>query len=428
MHLVIVTCELATSKYPSGGLASFTANLARIFKRNGHKVTIVLSLTKDETITFDKEITIKKTYVDKKLWNRFNAESAIIAEITGENRDEIRKFMVNLYKSEQIKSAIDEIKAEEKIDIIHACHLSSLSVRFGDDVPYVVRLSSYMNIWNGAELLCGSVNFAENPLSINNKLEIYNLKKSKYIVSPSNLLAETGREYIGIDPVVIESPFVLYKDDWDYSVYDVLARGKKYIIHYGRLGYLKGTHIIAHIAKRILEKYSDFTILLVGNSTEMVDEKGNSVLAHKLVQAEAEEYSDRVIYAGVLVREQLYPLIQNAQLCLLPSRIENLSNACIEAMAMGKVVVATNGASYEQLIDDKVSGYLCERDNPESFLQAVEEVLSMDLDAKRQMELAAARQVERLAPDVIYQKYNEYYQKVIHEWKIAKKENDGKSC
>ena len=146
MHLVIVTCELATSKYPSGGLASFTANLARIFKRNGHKVTIVLSLTKDETITFDKEITIKKTYVDKKLWNRFHAESAIIAEITGENRDEIRKFMVNLYKSEQIKSAIDEIKAEEKIDIIHACHLSSLSVRFGDDVPYVVRLSSYMNI------------------------------------------------------------------------------------------------------------------------------------------------------------------------------------------------------------------------------------------------------------------------------------------
>ena len=247
-------------------------------------------------------------------------------------------------------------------------------------------------------------------------------------MSPSNVLAETGREYNGIDPVVIESPFVLYKDDWDYSVYDVLARGKKYIIHYGRLGYLKGTHIIAHIAKRILEKYSDFTILLVGNSTEMVDEKGNSVLAHKLVQAEAEEYSDRVIYAGVLVREQLYPLIQNAQLCLLPSRIENLSNACIEAMAMGKVVVATNGASYEQLIDDKVSGYLCERDNPESFLQAVEEVLSMDLDAKRQMELAAARQVERLAPDVIYQKYNEYYQKVIHEWKIAKKENDGKSC
>lgn len=428
MHLVIVTCELATSKYPSGGLASFTANLARIFKRNGHKVTIVLSLTKDETITFDKEITIKKTYVDKKLWNRFNAESALIAKITGESRDEIRKFMVNLYKSNQIKSAIDEIKTEEKIDIIHACHLSSLSVRFGDDIPYVVRVSSYMNIWNGAELPRGSVDFAENPLSINNKLEIYNLKKSKYIVSPSNLLAEIGRVHIGIAPVVIESPFVLYKDDWDYSVYDVLARGKKYIIHYGRLGYLKGTHIIAHIAKRILEKYSDYAILLVGNSTEMVDEKGNSVLAHELVQAEAEEYSDRVIYAGVLVREQLYPLIQNAQLCLLPSRIENLSNACIEAMAMGKVVVATNGASYEQLIDDKVSGYLCERDNPKSFLQAVEEVLSMDLDAKRQMELAAARQVERLAPDVIYQIYNEYYQKVIHEWKNAEKENGGKSC
>lgn len=46
MHLVIVTEELATSNHPAYGLASFSANLARIFRKNGHKVTIVLVTTK----------------------------------------------------------------------------------------------------------------------------------------------------------------------------------------------------------------------------------------------------------------------------------------------------------------------------------------------------------------------------------------------
>ena len=123
-----------------------------------------------------------------------------------------------------------------------------------------------------------------------------------------------------------------------------------------------------------------------------------------------------MIYAGCLVREQLYPFIENAEICLLPYRIDNLSNACIEAMAMGKIVIGTDGASFEQLIDDRKSGFLCRRDNPESYFEAVEEVLSMSEAAKRQIELEASRQVKRLAPEVIYRKYYDFYQKVISEW------------
>ena len=231
------------------------------------------------------------------------------------------------------------------------------------------------------------------------------------------MLADVCRNNLKKEAVVIENPFVLNKSDWDDRIYCSMVSGKKYVIHYGSLRYLKGIHIVAQIVKPLLERHPGLYLVLAGNSMEIQDRSGQKIKADVWVKKCAGEYADRVIYAGRLVREQLYPLIQNAELCLLPSRIENLSNACIEAMAMGKIVVATNGASYEQLIDDRVSGFLCERDNPDSYLKAMEDALGMDSERKKRMIQRASERIALLRSDVIYEKYLTFYKKVISEWK-----------
>ena len=255
MHLVIVTCELATVNHTAYGLASFTANLARIFRINGHKVTVIVAATKEENLIFDEDISLKTTYIEKELWDEYDSIGKMASILTGTNRNENRKFMVNYYKSNQVKDVIKKISEQEKIDIIHVCNVCSLSLRFSQDIPYVVRISSYQNMWDGADLPEGCIDYDKNPLSINNKLEIFTLKKSKYVISPSKFMAEVTKQNIGIDPVIIESPFTLNKVVWDYTIYDSLVKGKKYIIHYGRLSYCKGTHVVAEIAKDVLEKH-----------------------------------------------------------------------------------------------------------------------------------------------------------------------------
>lgn len=416
MHLVIVTSELASLDAPSGGLATFTANLARIFRRNGHRVSIILVTTKKAHITFDEDISMYDIYVEKSIWDRFDNIAAVASAIVGKDQIEIRKLIVNIYKSAAVKDLIHKIHENEKIDLIHVCHLNSLAVALDDKIPYIVRISSYLNMCDGAEQPHGKISYEENPLSLPDKLDVYTLQKAKFVVSPSDLLAGIGRKNIGIDPFVIESPFVLDRDGWDDSIYGRLVKGKKYLIHYGRMSYGKGTHIVAQIAKELLERYPDMLIVLAGSSNDMLDAEGKRVKAHELVMDAAGEYADRIIYTGCLVRERLYPLIQHAQACILPSRIENLPNACIEAMAMGKIVIGTDGASFEQLIEDRVSGFLCRSDDPDSFLLAVKEALDMDDRKKRQMIACAAERIKELAPDVIYQKYYAFYQKVIEEW------------
>ena len=105
---------------------------------------------------------------------------------------------------------------------------------------------------------------------------------------------------------------------------------------------MKGTHVVAQLANELLREYSEIYLVLAGNSEELLDKNGKKIKADEFVKKSAGEFADRVIYAGRLVREQLYPFIQNAELCLLPYRMDNLSNACIEAMAMGKIVIGTD--------------------------------------------------------------------------------------
>lgn len=414
MHIVFATVELATANNASGGLASFTANMARIFAENGHKVTVLVAATKNEKLIFDENIALETTFIKKTVWDIFDKTARFLTQ--GRRDEDLRKFFISVYKSGQVRRKIAEINKVEKIDIVHYCDWYALAFRARKNIPFVVRVSSFMNILEGANSPEGNIEYKENRLSIRDKWNIYVLKKAKYIVFPSELLADIGRREIGITATVIESPFILSRENWDYSLYESVGKNKKYIIHYGNMRYLKGTHIVAQTVKNILEKYPDIYLVLAGKNGELLDADGKKVKADNLIKSKAGEFSDRVIYMGSLVREKLYPFIQNSEICFLPSRIENLSNACIEAMAMGKIVVATNGASYEQLIEDRVSGFLCERDNPESFLKAIYEALNMSKEEKDKMIRKASERIKLLSPDTIYRKYLNYYKKVIKEW------------
>ena len=82
-------------------------------------------------------------------------------------------------------------------------------------------------------------------------------------------------------------------------------------------------------------------------------------------------------------------------------------------MAMGKIVIGTRGASFEQLIDDGKNGFLGERDNADSFYRCVEKVLGLSDEEKCEIERNAKATVKRLEPDAVYENFTQYYQKVI---------------
>lgn len=417
MHIIFVTTELATKDNSSGGLASFTANMARIFHARGHEVTVLVVSTAEQKLYLEDGIEVYSLFIPKSDWNEYDYISKIYSE-DQLHADNMRKTWVRIKKMELVRQKIEELSSKTKIDIVHYCSSAALSLLANDDIPYIVRVSSYRNLcFSENDVPGSSLRYEDNPLSASAVLEKHMLEKSRYIVSPSYLLADIGKEYLNINPTVIESPFEIDCISEDDCIYKSYLMDRKYVLYYGTIRYLKGAHILAGVVQKLLKNHKDLYLVLSGRDTILQDQYDNEKMnASDYIKKHAQEYSDRVIYLGSLERETLYPIIRNAELCLLPSRIENLSNACIEAMTMGKIVVATNGASYEQLIEDGVNGFLRERDNPDSFLEGIEKALSLSESEKKVISENAKKTVERLSPDNIYKQYLAYYQKVIQEW------------
>jgi glycosyltransferase involved in cell wall biosynthesis len=72
---------------------------------------------------------------------------------------------------------------------------------------------------------------------------------------------------------------------------------------------------------------------------------------------------------------EIRPLYELLELVLLPSRSEGLSQSLLEAMALGKPVIASNSPGNRDLITDSVDGCLVEATAPRAWAAAIEQAL-----------------------------------------------------
>ena len=122
----------------------------------------------------------------------------------------------------------------------------------------------------------------------------------------------------------------------------------------------------------------------------------------------------RVLYLGKMPHAFLDPLISNANLVVLPSRIDNFPNTCLEAMSCERVVIGTRGASFEQLIDDGVNGFLCEIDAPENLLEVMQKAIDLPPESRKKMGEQAAKRIDTLRPETVVRELVDFYQTVIN--------------
>jgi glycosyltransferase involved in cell wall biosynthesis len=96
----------------------------------------------------------------------------------------------------------------------------------------------------------------------------------------------------------------------------------------------------------------------------------------------------------------------------LPSRYEMCSMSIIEAMAMGKPVIATRAGGNPELVQDHETGLLIER-TPDALADALISLLA-DADRRRQMGHAARkRAASHFSADVMVDQIESLYQELV---------------
>jgi len=98
---------------------------------------------------------------------------------------------------------------------------------------------------------------------------------------------------------------------------------------------------------------------------------------------------DRVRFLGVIPRSDMLALLRQAKLVLVPSFTESCPYSLIEAMAMGKAVVASSLPGTRDMIENEVSGLLVPPGDPAALAESITRLLK-DESLRRRLGSEAA--------------------------------------
>lgn len=299
---------------------------------------------------------------------------------------------------------VREIVKQRDVDLIQFPSPYALSLCYFGKIPAVMRLSSYSKVYNNYE------EFDKAQISIWGLCERLAAVRCKAVFAPSNVIAGIFSQDIHRKVFVIESPFWNDCKRCDNRLYQEKLADKKYFLFFGRLVADKGILVIAEILRCFLKSHPEYYFVCCGSDTVINGERAVHIL-----KMAARECADRFVFMPMLPHEVLYPIVQGADFIISPSLIENFANTCVEAMYFKRVVIGTNGASYEQLIEDGISGLLCMPGDAESLLDKMNEAAGMDEMQKKRIGEMARRRIDRLAPEYTVRKLIRFYQRVITE-------------
>jgi glycosyltransferase involved in cell wall biosynthesis len=380
MRVAFITPEYVTESYFSGGLANYIHRTSSLLAARGHDVHVfTLSYAGDDDFVSD-HVTVHRIQPGR-TGQRLTAIFGVRLEESAESID----FMIGAYR----RAAA--VHRQTPIDVMQvpnykACGLVSAMLL---PVPFVVRLSSYGPDWNELSGVGRSLNRTAGEW-----LEWLQLRVARHVYAPSDCvrrIAGTKGHIRGIS--VLPPSFLIEPIEYDSAVYRTTLEGKKYLLFFGRLQLHKGFHILAQAVPQILRDNPDCHAAFVG--MDSASPLGPSM--REYATRICHDVIERVIFLDQTPHAQLYPIIAGAHLVILPSLIDNLPNACLEAMALGKAVLGTRGASFDELLTEGVTGFLVPPGNVEAIVEKVNEVWRRDdLDAIGD---AARTKIKEFHPD-----------------------------
>lgn len=264
-------------------------------------------------------------------------------------------------------------------------------------IPVVTRISSY------EPLLREAYGFELDAYRASlEKVELEQIKASDGVYAPSRLTARILKERESLDIEVINPPVELVEPAWAKD-----SSYGTYALFFGSIGPLKGCSRLLDVLPRLLEKHPDYRFMFAGTFRHEAERVRYDLLTRD------QFYAGRVMVLKEQRRDDLFRLIGNARYVVLPSRIDNFPNTCIEAMLLRKVVVGTHEASFDEIIDHGVNGYLISQTDDDELFMVMDLLWRMEMPSLERMGDRAREALRKLAPEITINRLIAYYQQVI---------------
>lgn len=130
----------------------------------------------------------------------------------------------------------------------------------------------------------------------------------------------------------------------------------------------------------------------------------------------SEQHKTNVTWTGFIKGEALAQVYASSDLFLFPSATETFGNVVLEALSSGLPVIGANAGGVQNLVEDGVTGYLCEPKDTEAFVQQTTLLLEKRL-LRESFSIAARNFARTLSWDEIFGQLTRSFNKVLKKWK-----------
>ncbi|SAL84778.1 glycosyl transferase [Caballeronia choica] len=176
--------------------------------------------------------------------------------------------------------------------------------------------------------------------------------------------------------------------DLDEYAFAPLPQRERFVfILIGRLLWDKGVAEYVEAARRLRAKYPHARFQLLGP----VGVDNPSAISR--TEVDAWQRDNVIEYLGEA--HDVRPHIANADCVVLPSYREGVPRTLMEASAMGRPVVATDVPGCREVVEDGVTGFLCEAKNADSLAGTLERMLTLGEAQRAAMGVKGREKVAR---------------------------------
>lgn len=198
-----------------------------------------------------------------------------------------------------------------------------------------------------------------------------------------------------------------------------LTKAKRHRIFVSQGSYpLKGLHMLIEAFPNVLKKYPDAEIMVAGQDILTCDS-----LTKKIKQTTYSRYlqkritdlripNEKIIYTGMLNADEMLNQYLQCNVFVLPSSIENSPNSLGEAMLLGIPCVASCVGGVQDMLRDKVDGYLYPFDEPYMLAYYICDIFQNDEQAQRFSQNARQSALKRFNSNKVKQTTLEIYKEI----------------
>ena len=375
MNIVLATLEYPTEPYRAGGMCWAFAKIARGLKARGHEVRVAVPAQVDGTVLDEAGIPVHRYRVEVSLPKRLDRALSW-------------RFPLGVAAYNQACSldrTLVALHAETHIDVVLAALAPDSYFAAGcGRWPYVVRVSSHWPLMDISNFVPQSPNifFAD-------WMEQQVCRRAAARISPSRLHKEIF-EAAGAGPTdCIITPMTATAAPAQATSAPVLPG--RFVLFHGSLQAKKGSLVLADALVEVLAAQPDLHVVFTGRDLAV---PGLGRMAD-LIRKKLAAFPDRVHLVGVVEQAVAFRYLEKAEWVILPSIMDNLPNAMLEAMWNARPVLVTRRSGTDDLIVDGENGLVVEPGDAASLRDGILRGLAMPLIERAAMGRRARATVEQ---------------------------------